>query len=308
MEAVAHHPARHAFVDRIWSRRHGSASPSAWDVDELARHGVRVVHLHFGFEQRDAAELQRWVDDLHAAGIGVVHTVHDVDNPHLTDQRDFHDAVDTLVRAADVVTTLTRHAAETIRRRSGTAAAVIPHPHVVPLAQAGSLRAAARCRHGIYVHAATGRPNLDLDAIAGVAQRRGGPPVVVHLRPDAPVATVTALERLARRGRLVLDVRPRLADDELWRRLASSELLLLPYAWGTHSGLLEAAHDVATPVLAPAFGGYGDQGAMTYDTDPAPMVAAAVAHRPVTTVEGRRCDLRAARAAFTAVHRRAMRS
>jgi hypothetical protein len=38
---------------------------------------------------------------------------------------------------------------------------------------------------------------------------------------------------------------------------------VLPYRWGTHSGLLEAAHDLGTPVLAPAVGSYAAQGART---------------------------------------------
>ena len=41
--------------------------------------------------------------------------------------------------------------------------------------------------------------------------------------------------------------------------------MVLPYRWGTHSGLLEAAHDLGTPTLAPAFGGYADQGAHVVD-------------------------------------------
>ena len=87
--------------------------------------------------------------------------------------------------------------------------------------------------------------------------------------------------------------------------MAGAELVLLPYRWGTHSGLLEAAHDLGTPVLAPSFGGYGDQGAITFAEDPAPRVAAAVAHRPQVTVASRRRQRQLARRAYAAVYRAA---
>jgi hypothetical protein len=156
------------------------------------------------------------------------------------------------------------------------------------------------------VHAATCRPNLDLDAVARLVARPTRRPVVVHVRPTAPVAALAGLERLARTGRLHLDARPRLADAELWTRLATAELVVLPYRWGTHSGLLEAAHDLGTPVLAPAFGGYADQGAHTYDDDPAGAVDRAVAGPPATTVAGRRRQRRELRRRFVEVHRRAL--
>lgn len=307
MSVVVHHPRRHPFIDNLWGRRAGCSSTPVWDVGRLVADGVRLVHLHFGFEQRSAAELADWVDEVHAARIAVVHTAHDLDNPHLVDQSEFHRAVDVLARSADAVTTLTPAAARALRRRSGVTAAVISHPHVIPIAEVAALGRRPRPRDGIYVHAGPARPNLDLDAIARLVARPGQRTVLVHVRPTAPAATLDALARLARRGRLVLDVGARLSDADLWRRLASCELLLLPYRWGTHSGLLEAAHDVGTPVLAPAFGGYGDQGATTYEVDPTPDVDAALASRPTTTVAGRCRDRDRARTTFAAIHRAAMR-
>ena len=88
----------------------------------------------------------------------------------------------------------------------------------------------------------------------------------------------------------------------------SAELLFLPYRWGTHSGLLEAAHDLGTPVLAPSCGAYHDQGAHTYGDDPTTQVEDAIAGRPAVTVATRRRDRRRARAVFASVHRGAVRS
>ena len=103
-------------------------------------------------------------------------------------------------------------------------------------------------------------------------------------------------------------MRPRLGDDELWDRLGGAELVLLPYRWGTHSGLLEAAHDLGTPVLAPAFGGFADQGAHVYHGDPAARVARAIAAPPTVTVEDRRRARRRLRTAHRRLHAEAARS
>ena len=305
---VAHQPAQHPFVETLALGRRAARGRTdvgdVWDVERLSATGVRLVHVHFGFEHRDAAFLRRWATDLGAAGIALVHTVHDLDNPHLTDQAGFHDAVGALIEAAGAVTTLTPTAARAIRERYGAAADVVPHPHVVPLGDVVRRRSRSSRRHGIYVHVATGRPNLSLEVVERVAARPGVP-VRVHVRPAAPVAVHDRLDRLAARGRIQLEVRHRLSDAALWDRLAGAELVVLPYRWGTHSGLLEAAHDLGTPVLAPSFGGYGDQGAITFTDDPGPCVAAAIAHRPQVTVASRRRQRRLARRTYATVYRTA---
>ncbi len=48
-------------------------------------------------------------------------------------------------------------------------------------------------------------------------------------------------------------------DDELWDYLESLDLSVLPYRFGTHSGWLEACHDLGTTVLAPSCGFYVQQ-------------------------------------------------
>jgi hypothetical protein len=304
---VVHHPGDHCYVRHI-DRGRPRSSRSIWDVPGLRRDRVHVVHLHFGFEHRSPDELDGWAQDLADAGIALAHTVHDVDNPHLIDQRDHHRASGTLVTRAHALTTLTGAAADVIQRRHGRRPLVMGHPHVVPLGEMARRHRAPRPRGGVYVHAATGRPNLDLDAIACVALATALPDVLVHVRPEAPPATIEALERLASRGRLILDVRPRLGDDELWDRLGAAELVLLPYRWGTHSGLLEAAHDLGTPVLAPAFGGFADQGAHIYHDDPAARLAPAIAAPPTVTVEDRRRARHTLRTAHRRLHADAIRT
>jgi len=305
MDGVVHHPAQHPFVDNLWPARR-CAPVSVWDVPALRAAGTRLVHLHFGFEGRDADDVASWAGALRRSGIALVHTAHDLDNPHLRTQEPFHRTVDVLARAADAVTTLTPTAADVLRRRSGVDATVIAHPHVVPFADMERHRRPGADRSGIYVHAATCRPNLDIDAIARLVARPSARRALVHVRSTAPPAALAQLRRVAATGRVQLDVRPRLDDAELWARIATSELVVLPYRWGTHSGLLEAAHDLGTPVLAPAFGGYADQGAHTYDGDPADAVDAAIGEAPALTVADRRRQRQRLRRRFAEVHQHAV--
>ena len=47
--------------------------------------------------------------------------------------------------------------------------------------------------------------------------------------------------------------------DRLWDHLRGLDLSVLPYRFGTHSGWLEACHDLGTAVLAPDCGYYAEQ-------------------------------------------------
>ncbi len=58
------------------------------------------------------------------------------------------------------------------------------------------------------------------------------------------------------------------SDEDLWSYLASLDLSVLPYTFGTHSGWLEACRDLQTTVLAPSCGYYADQGPiLSYTND-----------------------------------------
>jgi hypothetical protein len=58
----------------------------------------------------------------------------------------------------------------------------------------------------------------------------------------------------ARRSVLDLRVHDCLTDDQLWDYLESLDVSVLPYRFGTHSGWLEACHDLGTTVVAPDCG------------------------------------------------------
>ncbi len=85
-------------------------------------------------------------------------------------------------------------------------------------------------------------------------------------RRDAALADW--LRREAAAGRLELAVHDYFSDDDLWSYLASLDLSVLPYTFGTHSGWLEACRDLQTTVLAPSCGYYADQGPiLSYTND-----------------------------------------
>ncbi len=149
--------------------------------------------------------------------------------------------------------TLTPGAAAEIARRWGRRPLVLAHPHVVPLERLGRPRPA---HDGFVVglHAKP-RPNNDPDAV----------------RPEL-AAAVTGLPD----GRRHPDLVERLAEDELWQHLSRLDVLVLAYRHATHSGFVEACHDLGTTVLAPRVGYLDEQQhVLTYDLDrPGSLTAA----------------------------------
>ncbi len=254
----------------------------------VSRHDFDIFHIQFGFDAWDPAELSRLVEALHERRRPLVHTVHDLRNPHHRD-RSLHDAqLDVLVPAADAVITLTRGAASEIHRRWGRTAIVLPHPHVVELAQMETRAERAEgspFRVGLHIKSLRASmdplrllPDLvravrDIpDAILQVNGHRDVLDAQGERRHDQLAAY---LERAAARGDLELHVHDFFSDEELWRYLESLDVSVLPYRFGTHSGWLEACRDLGTAVVAPSCGYYADQGPVhsyvheedTYDGD-----------------------------------------
>ena len=298
--SVVHHPPEHPYVRHVAPAGPTGVS-SVWDLDQVVASGASVVHLHFGFEHLTVEALADWLRQLRRHHLALVVTVHDLENPHLVDQSGYEQLLARLVADADAVITLTAWAAAVIERVHGRAARVIPHPHVVPLPELRR-RPRHRRRQGVYVHAATCRPNLDVELIttvAAAAEELGG--VGVHVRHPLTASAQRAVAHLRQHDLVHLDVGPRLTDRELWDRIERAQVLLLPYRWGTHSGLLETATDLGTPCIAPAVGGHLDQGAVVIDRrDPVAALHRAVQLDP-------RCDLAARarqRVAIAEAHQR----
>lgn len=253
--------------------------PTMLDPAWAATHDFDLFHLHFGFDSRDPGELAELVAVLRERGRPFVFTVHDLRNPHHAD-RGLHDRqLDVLVPAADALVTLTAGAAAEIRRRWGRDALVLPHPHVVPLdvmRRAAAMREVRRrgprrrefrvgmhvksLRAGMHPHPLI--PVL-VEAVAdlpgAVLQVNGHRDVleVGGARHDADLAARLATH--AARGEIDLRVHDYLDDDDLWAYLASLDVSVLPYRFGTHSGWLEACRDLGTAVVAPTCGHLAEQ-------------------------------------------------
>lgn len=273
-----------------------------------------VLHVHFGFDDRSPAQLADLADAVHTAGRALVVTVHDLRNPHHADRAAHDAALDVLVLAADAVLTLTRGAAVEIGRRWGRLAVVVPHPHVVPPERVAALdRASDRGpRHDgflVGLHAKS-RANSDPVPVARTLAAVVADLPGAHLRVEAPDDE---------RGRAVanelvgLDVRVHapFTDDDLWDHLAGLDLSVLPYRFGTHSGWLEACHDLGTAVLAPECGYYAEQApCLRYTHDDGGVSLAAAVRRAYRERPSWRADpsARAAqRTRIAAVHARIYR-
>ncbi len=238
-----------------------------------ASHDFDLFHVQFGFDAWEPRELSRLVAALRERGRPLVHTVHDLRNPHHPD-RSMHDAqLDVLIPAADAVITLTPGAAQEIRRRWGRTATVLPHPHVVGFARmAKRPERPADAPFRVGLHIKSMRASMEpLRLLPDLVQAvRELPDAVLQVNGHRDVLAADGdrhdkrlaayLERAAERSDLELRVHDFFSDDELWRYLESIDVSVLPYRFGTHSGWLEACRDLGTAVVAPSCGYYADQG------------------------------------------------
>ncbi|GHH36245.1 glycosyltransferase [Streptomyces candidus] len=282
-----------------------------------------VFHLHFGFDAQSPAQLGSLVGALRRHGKPLLYTVHDLRNPHQPDPAPHEAALDVLVPAADHLITLTPGAAAEIARRWQREATVLPHPHVV----AEPRLTRPRPHHDgfrVGVHAKSLRPNMVLLPVVRVlAEAVADLPdaqlqVNIHHEVGDPAAHAHApevmaeLRTLADAGRLRLEEHDYFDDDELWDYLSSLDLSVLPYAFGTHSGWLEACHDLGTAVAAPSCGYYAQQRpCLSYGStqrdglDEASLRAAVLeAHRARPAWRASPAEREAERAAVAAAHRR----
>ena len=231
----------------------------------------QVVHLHFGYEHLTPTEVTGWADRVRGSGRRFVVTVHDLDNPHLVSQDRHRAGVAAAVAAADRVVTLTPGAAGAIERRWGRTATVVPHPHVLPLELVGtreSPRRTVRPRIGVPLGAV--RANVCADRVLRLLAAQAGVQLEwrvltsVMVGPPLPGPGVRSLQEELQRGAdrgawQLRTVGPGQPESAVWQWLSSLDALVLPYAWGSHSGWLEACADVGTSVIAPAVGFWHQQ-------------------------------------------------
>lgn len=297
---VASVPGSHVYVRHLTSTRStngvrrlsdpipadGRTVPGGWwpplmlDPGWISQHHSEfdVFHVHFGFDAVNVQTMNDVVHELRAHDKPLIYTVHDLRNPHHPEP-DAHDEVlDVLVPAADELITLTPRASAAISRRWNRDASVLPHPHVIPRA-----RFADRINRAdpfvVGVHAKSVRANMDplpvIRTLLDAAESCDDVIVRVDVHDeifdpdDHWFNPAFGDEVLSLRHHPRADVRihPYFSDEELWDYLAALSVSVLPYRFGTHSGWLEACHDLGVSVIAPSCGFYDQQ--HFYDETPA---------------------------------------
>ncbi|GAA2541481.1 hypothetical protein GCM10010409_15350 [Mycolicibacterium diernhoferi] len=234
------------------------------------RDEFEVFHLHFGFDAVTADDLVDVVEQLRKYDKPLIYTVHDLRNPHHPDPSAHRRQQDILVSAAHTLITLTEGAARAVHRRWGRPAHVLPHPHVLASPWIARDRAPSS-EFVVGVHVKSLRANMDplaiLDTLTQTVSElpKAFLQIDVHdeiFDPDshwfAP-ETGRAFLDYGGHDRARVKVHPYFTDTQLWDYLASLTVSVLPYRFGSHSGWLEACHDLGTGVIAPGCGFYGEQ-------------------------------------------------
>jgi beta-1,4-mannosyltransferase len=230
-----------------------------------------VFHVQFGFDARSPEELAGLVRTLRRHDKPLVYTVHDLRNPHHLDRSDHDAQLDVLIPAADALVTLTEGAADEVERRWDRRPLVLPHPHVVDTTTMDRLHAAGR-RPGPFrfgLHLKSLRASMAPHDVLPVLARAVGdlPDAVLQVNVHRDVVEAggehhePALVALLRDLDGTVDVRVHdyFDDDGLFDHLASLDVSVLPYRFGTHSGWLEACRDLGTAVIVPSCGYYAEQ-------------------------------------------------
>lgn len=281
-----------------------------------------VFHLNFGFDALAVAQVSELVRTLRLLGKPLVYTVHDLRNPHHCDRRDHDAQLDVLVPAAEALITLTAGAASEIESRWGRRPMVLPHPHVVPLERM-SPRERPPGQFVVGVHAKSARASMNpvpvIQALAEVVPGLPGGQLRVDIHHDVfdaggirhDPALAGYLLGAAGKGEIDLHVHDFFSDTDLWAYLESLDVSVLPYRFGTHSGWLEACHDLGTTVAAPSCGYIAEQRpCLRYAHDERGLDARSLQEAVLTAYRQRPCwqaqpwQRWRERAAIAAAHRR----
>lgn len=227
-------------------------------------------HIHFGFDAIEPATMSDILHELKTHNIPLVYSIHDLRNPHHPEPGAHREVLDILVPAADELITLTPGAAKYVTREWNRACTVLPHPHVVE-EEMFDLPRVESSNFTFGVHVKSLRPNMDpfpvLDTASESIRSLPGARLQINVHneifdPDnhwyAPQAA-SRLTEYAKRPGVDVRIHQYFSDAELWEYLMGLSVSILPYRFGTHSGWLEACHDLGTAVIVPSCGYYAEQ-------------------------------------------------
>ncbi|MFP7760832.1 hypothetical protein [Marisediminicola sp. LYQ85] len=310
--------------------------PAMLTAGWISQHAAEfdVLHVHFGMESFETAELSEALDALERAGRPLVFTLHDLINPQLDDQSRHDEQIALVVGRADEIITLTAGAAAHVSATWGRSATVIAHPHIVPVDRdeavvSGPVAAESLSRAAVVgVHLRDLRPNIagveTVGALTVALEILAGRGIDVEARVDlnARVRDEAARDEVRRIAeaspRIILRERDRLDDSELEMTVSESDVALLPYRHGTHSGWVELCFDLGVPVVGADIGFLGEQHPddfLAVDLDDPVSLAAALevavaaphtaagSQARLELVHSRRIERRAARRRIAREHR-----
>lgn len=236
------------------------------DPDRVTEHHDQfgLFPLHFGFGAQGPAALSGLVAALRGYGKPLIHTVHDLRDPHRTDPAPHLVSPGVLIPVAGRPITLTSGAAAEIAARWNRTATALPHPHVVEPPRLGRPKP-PRDGFRVGVHAKSPRPDMAFLPVARVLAETPAelpadtePLVNIHREAGDPSSHAYApgvlkeLEAPARCGLLTPHVHDCFDEEQSWDCSSGLDVSVLPYSFGTHSGRLEACYDLGTTVITPS--------------------------------------------------------
>ena len=264
---VVHLPARTPYAWKLHCRDfrilngtelpNGELVPPAVDARWLLEHRpltwLDALHLHH-IDAEDLPTLERLLDACLADRVDVVFTAHDT-RPMVGSAEDFTARL-RLLRSAEVAwVCLTEGSVAPLAELLGEHldATVIPHGYVVaPEALAGLERQPGKgSRYLMFGASRASRDQVSAMANWSLGITDPGSSLHVLLRAFSPIDFVEIggrapllLETARQDPRIRLTMRPYPTDDEVLGAGLASDVLLLPYLWGSHSGQLELAFDL----------------------------------------------------------------
>ncbi|MEU9001622.1 hypothetical protein [Streptomyces sp. NPDC048551] len=263
---VVHLPARTPYARKLHGQdirilnettiRPGATVPAAVNAAWLLAHTplnwLDALHLHH-IDMEDLSTLERLLDACATSDVRVVFTAHDT-RPMYGNTAEFTDRLRLLLSANVQWVGLTENSLTELAGLLGTRppATVIPHGYVAPpdtlLRRAREQGSGAR-----FLMYGASRPSRDqLSPVINWSLGVTDPASTLRLLLRAfspadftPDSRVPLLLDTARHDpRIRLSMHPYPTDDDVIDAGLTSDVLLLPYLWGSHSGQLELAFDL----------------------------------------------------------------